>query len=118
MKLLLDANISWRLSAKLQTYFEDCLHIDKIGVSIPATDAEIWNYALQQKLIIVTNDDDFLNFSNLKGSPPKVVLLRTGNQSNQYIETLLIKHKEAIASLAESEEYGLLEIFDGDGFKG
>jgi predicted nuclease of predicted toxin-antitoxin system len=46
------------------------------------------------------------------------VLLRTGNQSNQYIETLLIKHKEAIASLAESEEYGLLEIFDGNGFKG
>ena len=115
MKLLLDANISWRLTNKLKECFSDCLHVDKIGLAVPASDSEIWNYALENQLIIVTNDEDFLNFSNVKGFPPKVVLLRTGNQSSIYVEALLIKHKEAIASLAASEEYGLLEIFEPKG---
>jgi predicted nuclease of predicted toxin-antitoxin system len=54
---------------------------------------------------------DANNLINIKGFPPKIVLLRTGNQSNNYIEQLLIKHKEDIAALYNSAEYGLLEIF-------
>jgi predicted nuclease of predicted toxin-antitoxin system len=115
MKLLLDANISWRLMNRLQTHFEDCHHVDHIGLSVPAKDVEIWDYALEHGCIIVTNDEDFLNFSHFKGFPPKVVLLRTGNQRSSYIEALLIKHKVAIASLNESEDYGLLEIFEMQG---
>ena len=111
MKLLFDANISRRLAAKLLTHFEDCLHVDDIGLPIPAKDKEIWEYALKNSLIIVTNDDDFLNLVNIKGFPPKVVLLRTGNQSNNFIEQLLIKHKADIEALYKSVEYGLLEIF-------
>ena len=78
MKLLLDANLSWRLTVKLKSHFEDCLHVDRIGLNIPVRDSEIWDYALTNQLIIVTNDDDFLNFANIKGFPPKVILLRTG----------------------------------------
>jgi predicted nuclease of predicted toxin-antitoxin system len=111
MKLLLDANISWRLVAKLQIHFNDCFHVDHIGLTVPAKDAEIWNHALANELIIVTNDDDFLNLANVNGFPPKVVLLRTGNQSNSYIEELLIKHKADIDALHQSANYGFLEIF-------
>ncbi|HUS02343.1 MAG TPA: DUF5615 family PIN-like protein [Chitinophagaceae bacterium] len=111
MKLLLDANISWRLTVKLKPHFGDCLHVDNIGLNTPASDIQIWNYALVNQLTIVTNDDDFLNFVNINGFPPKVILLRTLNQSNEYIEMLLIKHKSDIQSLFASEDYGLLEIF-------
>ena len=111
MKLLLDANISWRLITKLKSHFEDCFHVDHIALVVPAKDAEIWNYALSNKLIIVTNDDDFLHLANVKGFPPKVVLLRTGNQSNSYFEELLVKHKAAINALDQSDENGVLEIF-------
>jgi predicted nuclease of predicted toxin-antitoxin system len=111
MKLLLDANISRRLTTKLKIHFEDCFHVDHIGLIIPAKDIEIWNYALVNNLIIVTNDDDFLNLSNVKGFPPKIVLLRTGNQSNSYIEDLLIKHKNTIETFYMSDENGVLEIF-------
>lgn len=111
MKLLLDANISWRLAAKLKDHFTDCLHVDHIGFTVPATDIDIWNYASANQCIIVTNDDDFLNLANLKKFPPKVVLLRTGNQSNAYIEMLLIKHLKDIEALSGTDEYGLLEIF-------
>jgi predicted nuclease of predicted toxin-antitoxin system len=111
MKLLLDANISWRLTVKLKSHFEDCFHVDHIGLNIPASDTDIWNYALANDLIIVTNDDDFLNFLNIKGFPPKVILLRTGNQSNNYIEMILIKHKADIKVMFDLPHYGLLEIF-------
>ena len=72
----------------------------------------IWNYAIANDFIIVTNDDDFLNLMNFKKFPPKVILLRTGNQSNNYIEKILIKHKIDIQALNDSTAYGLLEIFD------
>ncbi|MBX3253432.1 MAG: DUF5615 family PIN-like protein [Chitinophagaceae bacterium] len=71
----------------------------------------MWNFALENKCIIVTNDEDFMNFSNMKGFPPKVILLRTGNQSNAFIETLLITHKGDISALNQSDEYGVLELF-------
>jgi predicted nuclease of predicted toxin-antitoxin system len=66
MKLLLDANVSWRLSAKLKLHFDDCIHVDRVGLPVPASDNEIWNYALINELLIVTNDDDFINLLNLK----------------------------------------------------
>lgn len=109
MKLLLDANISWRLARNLKSHFEDCLHVDYTGLTIPANDIEIWNYALANNFIIITNDEDFLDFANLKGFPPKLILLKTGNQTNSYIETLLIKHKTDIQLLLDSD-YGVLEL--------
>lgn len=111
MKFLLDANISWRLSEKLKLHFDDCFHVDRIGLRVPASDNDIWKYALAKELIIVTNDDDYVNLLNFKGFPPKIILLKTGNQSNQFIENLLIKHKENIHSFYDNEEIGLLEIF-------
>ena len=110
MKLLLDANLSWRMVAILQQHFEDCYHVDAIGLTVPAKDSAIWDYALKNNLIIVTNDEDFIDFMNVKGFPPKVVLLKTGNQSRLYITNLLIQRREEILALSSSSEYGLLEI--------
>ena len=111
MKLLLDANVSWRLTIKLKLFYEDCLHVDYAGLNNPAKDIEIWNFALHNNLIIVTNDEDFLNLVNIKGFPPKIVLLKTGNQSNNYIEKLLINHKPDMQALHQSDDYGILELF-------
>ena len=51
MKLLLDANVSWRLSARLKSHFEDCVHVDHVGLKIPPSDNDIWEYALMNELI-------------------------------------------------------------------
>ncbi len=111
MKLLLDANLSWRLTASLKNHFDDCIHIDHCNILAPAKDIEIWNFALKNNFIIVTNDDDFLHLINTKNFPPRVILLRTGNQSSKFIEKLLIKHRQDILELSQSSEYGLLEIY-------
>ena len=61
-------------------------------------------------LIIVTNDSDFYYLLNQKGFPPKIILLKTGNQSNSYIESLLKKHSNDVFDLSKSSEYRFLEI--------
>jgi len=111
MKLLLDANISWRLLTRLKPHFKVCQHVDNIGLTQPARDIEIWNYAAEHDFIIVTNDEDFINLANAKGFPPKVILLRTGNQSSTYICDILLNHINDIYELASSSEYGFLEMF-------
>jgi predicted nuclease of predicted toxin-antitoxin system len=112
MRLLLDANLSWRMINTLKEHFDDCFHVDNIGLEVPARDTDIWNYAKANGLTIVTNDEDFVDLVNLKGFPPKVILLRTANQSRLYLTNLLILRKDEIKQLAASADLGLLEIVD------
>jgi len=53
MKILLDANISWKLVNSLKTIFGDCAHVDFIGLNVPAEDTDIWNYAKNNGYIIM-----------------------------------------------------------------
>ena len=85
MKILIDANISWRLVKLLNAAFSEILHVERTGLPIPADDIVIWDWAKQNDYIIVTNDEDFLNLSIQNGFPPKVILLRMGNQSTSSI---------------------------------
>jgi len=89
MKLLLDANISHKLVNKLKPIFGECAHVDLIGIDVPAQDLDIWKYAKENGYIIITKDNDFLDLLEIKGFPPKVVLLRTGNNSSQALFELL-----------------------------
>ena len=111
MKLLLDANLSWRLVPVLKSHYEDVKHVDQIELSIPPRDEEIWEYAGKNDFVIVTNDQNFIDLVSVKGFPPKVLLLRTGNQSNSFLAQLLIQHLNDITSLYHSTETGLLEMF-------
>ena len=109
MKLLLDANLSWRMILILQQHFTACYHVDHIKeLNAPAKDSEIWQYAKENNLIIITNDEDYVDLINLKGFPPKVVLFKTGNQSRLFISNFLIQRKNEIQVLVESKESGLL----------
>jgi predicted nuclease of predicted toxin-antitoxin system len=111
MKLLIDANISWRIIKKIVHFFPESTHVDKAGLSFPAKDIEIWNMALATQYIIVTNDEDFLNLSLSLGFPPKIILLRMGNQSTLAIAEAIIKHKNAIENFHNSNEHGVLELY-------
>ena len=109
MKLLLDANLSWRLAALLSEHFGECIHVNQTKLTKPAKDTEIWNYAATNGFIIVTQDSDFLNLFETKGYPPKVILLRTGNMSVKKAGEILVQTKPSIEDL-EKNNYGLLEI--------
>jgi predicted nuclease of predicted toxin-antitoxin system len=110
MKLLLDANLSWRLTKLLSPHFEDVYHVERCGLPIPANDIMIWNWAEANDAMIVTNDEDYYYFSLQKGFPPKIILLRTGNQSTKNLKEMLIRYQNQIQALHESAQHGLLEI--------
>jgi predicted nuclease of predicted toxin-antitoxin system len=110
MKILLDANISWKLVNILMPVFGECVHVDLIGLPVPAGDKDIWDYALNNEYIIITKDNDFLDLLELKGFPPKIVLLKTGNNSSRVLAELLSNSKQKIEEL-KNNDYGLLEIY-------
>ena len=109
MKLLLDANLSWRLIAFLSDQFGDCIHVNQTNIPKPAKDIEIWNYAAANGYTIVTKDSDFLNLFEMKGYPPKIILLRTGNMGRKDLEELFRQVKPSVEDL-DNNDYGLLEI--------
>jgi predicted nuclease of predicted toxin-antitoxin system len=109
MKLLLDANLSWRLVPTLTKHFGECVHVNQTALPRPAPDIQIWDYAKENGYSIVTQDTDFLHFLAAKGYPPKIVLLRTGNIGAKNAGEILLQAKQSIMEL-EEKEIGLLEI--------
>lgn len=109
MKILLDANISWKLIELIKHIFPDCFHADDIGLVFPAKDYEIWQYAKENNCIIITKDSDFVSLLEIKGYPPKIILLKTGNCRNKELAEVIIKAEKDIKDFVLSE-YGLLEI--------
>ena len=109
MKLLLDANLSWRLCPLLSAVYGECVHVNKTELPKPAKDTEIWNYAAQNGYYIVTQDSDFLHLLETRGYPPKVILVRTGNISIQEAGAILVRARASIEDL-DRTAYGLLEI--------
>lgn len=111
MNLLLDANLSWRLLKPLSKHFQDIRHVDNIGLATPPKDFEIWKWAKYNNFIIITNDEDFIPLTLTKGFPPKIIILKIGNQSNNHILELLISRKNEIIQFEQSTNTGLLEIY-------
>jgi predicted nuclease of predicted toxin-antitoxin system len=109
MKLLFDANLSWRMTAVLSEHFTECVYVNRTELSRPAKDIEIWNYAAANGYTVVTQDSDFLNLFEMKGFPPKIILLRVGNIDRKTAEKILLQAKSSIYNL-ENSDYGLLEI--------
>jgi predicted nuclease of predicted toxin-antitoxin system len=111
MKLLFDANISFRIVKKLQFAFPDCLHVSKTGLAYPAKDPEIWKFAKQNNFVIVTYDEDFYDFLSLYGAPPKIIWLRFGNAPTEIVVQKLLFNRGNIERLITDTETELLEIY-------
>lgn len=109
MKLLFDQNLSPRLVARLIDLFPGSSHVQTEGLD-RASDAEVWEHARANGFAIVTKDDDFNEMSVVRGSPPKVVCLRTGNCSTTRVESVLREHAAGLAAFAEDPEIGTLVL--------
>ena len=98
MKLLLDQNISFRLTKTLHEYFSDIQSVKENDLQ-NADDRRIWEYARQQGFTIITFDEDFYNIQLLKGFPPKIIWFKTGNLRRKQLEEFLIAKKESLLLL-------------------
>ena len=112
MKLLLDQNISFRITNKIQDIFPGSGQVKDLGLE-NSKDSLIWAYAKKNGYCIVTFDGDFYDFGLIKGYSPKVIWLRLGNSSTQNIEKVLRENFELIKTFLTDPSYkeiGCLEI--------
>lgn len=54
------------------------------------TDEQINDVADRGQWIVVTKDADFVDSHLLRGRPPKLLLISTGNITNRELETLIV----------------------------
>lgn len=110
MKLLLDENLSRRIVPLLQSDYPASSQVALLHLDT-TTDREIWEYARANDFVIVTRDSDFHELSLLYGSPPKVIWLKTGNQSKASTLHTLIGRKEEISMALLQTDKNCIEIY-------
>jgi predicted nuclease of predicted toxin-antitoxin system len=110
MKLLFDQNISFRILRLLPEDFADCRQVRSVGLN-DCNDVEIWRFAKQNGFTVVTFDADFFDISVLRGFPPKIIWLRTGNLTTSDIVERIMLNSLNIASFIDNPDQSCLEIF-------
>jgi predicted nuclease of predicted toxin-antitoxin system len=88
LKLLVDENLAPELAEQIADLFPGSVHVTAVGLG-STSDTVIWEYAAANQFAFLTKDKDFVNLSLTLGSPPKVVLLQTGNCSTSQIERII-----------------------------
>lgn len=109
VRLLLDENLSERLVAALAPRFPGALHVRAMGLG-GATDLRLWQLAADERCLLVTKDEDFVQLSVLRGPPPKVLWLNVGNAGTPVIARLLLANAEAIEGFVEHPEVAFLAL--------
>lgn len=109
MKLLFGQNLSRHLVRQPAEEFPDSLHVTDVNLAT-ASDREIWDFAGDNGLMIVSMDSDFRQFAFLLGPPPKALWRRVGNASTASIRNVLSAQQETIAVFNASEDEALLVL--------
>jgi Uncharacterized protein conserved in bacteria len=110
MKLLFDQNISFRILRLMPDTFTGCQHVKFVGLN-DRNDWDIWQYAKLNDFTIVTFDADFFDISLLKGFPPKIVWLRTGNLITQDIAECIVLNHAGIVAMISNPNQSCIEIY-------
>jgi predicted nuclease of predicted toxin-antitoxin system len=110
MKLLFDQNLSFKLCARLTDLFPGSAQVRQANLET-ADDREIWEFAKANGFTIITQDSDFADLAAFHGSPPKVIWLRCGNQTTEFMEELLRDHAEIITTFESDAEAACWELY-------
>ena len=109
MKLLFDQNVSPKLVDRLADLFPGSVHVQAVRLDC-ADDVELWDYARDNGLAIVSKDADYNNLSVLRGSPPKVIWLQLGNCTTDQVEAAFRDHFADIEAFGNDPAAGTLVL--------
>ena len=108
MKFIVDAHLPRRVAAWFISAGHDALHTLDLPAGNRSTDEEILVVADKEDRIVVTKDSDFVDSHLLTNRPAKLLLVSTGNISNQELERLFVPEIPAIVS--EFRSHSFLEV--------
>jgi predicted nuclease of predicted toxin-antitoxin system len=93
----------------LQHDFPDSSQVVLLGME-SASDKEVWQKAKDEGYVIVTRDADFQELSLVWGQPPKVIRLKTLNQSRAATLKVLLEYREIITESLIEHDLASVEI--------
>ena len=108
-RLLFDNNISHRILPRIAKLYPDSTHVmlEELDTS---TDDEVWAYAREQHMTIVSKDSDFSDMVLHRGAPPKLIWIKIGNCRVADIEHLLISNHREIKAFIEESNSAILSL--------
>ena len=101
LRFLIDTQLPPKLRFIFEGFGGDAIHTTHFPEGHLLDDSTIIELAIQENRIIVTKDSDFQDNFLLKGSPPKVLLIKLGNISNKNLFIVIETHYSSIERLFE-----------------
>ncbi len=111
--LLFDENISYRVVKCILHLFPGSEAAKRLQLTAKE-DLIVWEKAKANGFTIVTYDEDYEVLNHLRGWPPKVILIRSGNLSNDEVVGLLKSKFSDICDFLLDREVnarGVLELY-------
>lgn len=96
---LIDANLPYRFNLWHGEGYEHVFDHDDAW-----SDTQVWDYARNNDLVIVTKDTDFSDWIMLTQPPPRVIHLRIGNMKLQVLHQFLQRVWPHITELANTHK--------------
>ena len=112
MKFLVDAQLPRSLARLLGQLGHEATHTLELPRENRTPDSELCLIARDEMRVLITKDEDFVDSFLLAGQPPTLLLVATGNISNQELLALFEAHLSEIVSALENHAF--VEI-DRDG---
>lgn len=105
MKFLVDAQLPRRLARLLQQAGFDAIHTLDLPQQNRTKDPIIITTADAEQRIVITKDADFVDSFILSKRPSKLLVVTTGNISNQVLEALFTAALPQIADAFRNHSY-------------
>jgi len=112
VKFLVDAQLPRRLAALLKSLGHDAVHTLDLPAKNHTTDEVLRQLALRESRVLVTKDGEFVDSYLVRGLPPKLLFVTTGNIKNDDLLELFRANLPAIENGLSSHSF--VEI-DGGG---
>jgi predicted nuclease of predicted toxin-antitoxin system len=105
MKFILDAQLPRRLAWELSKLGHEAIHTLDFPNGNRTSDGDIIAVAIRENRVVVTKDNDFVTTFLLRGVPPKLLLITTGNIYNDALSKLLAANMAALESALAKHDF-------------
>lgn len=105
MKFLIDAQLPVRVAEFLNRAGHDAVHTSGLPDGNRSTDSQVAQHADADGRVVVTKDQDFRDGHLLTRSPRQLLIVATGNITNDALLSLFEHHLDAIVSALNEADF-------------
>jgi predicted nuclease of predicted toxin-antitoxin system len=103
MRLLFDENLSPKLCGLLDDIFPGSQSVLRIGLG-GKSDIDVWQYAIENGMIVVSKDSDFVERAIIWQGKAKLIWLRLGNCTTEAAHLALRSALRSIVLLERTDD--------------